>query len=175
MNWLRCPNATARPGPLARALTALLLAVMAGKEAIAAAPMRFERLGLDDGLSQQAVMAIAQDPAGFMWFGTEGGLDRFDGYTFQHPRQSSTSSGLPDEFVTDARFDATGRFWVATEGGAVVWRDSQDQEFHSVLADVPVAVARGLEHVRVIEFDRAGRLWMGTREGGLARFDPNDG
>jgi ligand-binding sensor domain-containing protein len=41
--------------------------------------MRFERLGLDDGLSQQAVSAIAQDVPGFMWFGTEGGLDRFDG------------------------------------------------------------------------------------------------
>jgi len=137
--------------------------------------MRFERLGLDDGLSQQTVKTVAQDPAGFMWFGTEDGLDRFDGYAFQHLRQSAVRSNLPDEFVTDVRFDVAGRLWVATDGGSVVWRDSPGREFHSVLAQVPQSRTPGLEHVRAICFDGAGRLWIATRDGGLARFDPNDG
>jgi ligand-binding sensor domain-containing protein len=46
--------------------------------------MVFARLGSDQGLSQGTVNAIAQDAQGFMWFGTEDGLDRFDGYELRH-------------------------------------------------------------------------------------------
>ena len=161
-----------------------LLVALAGSlgqgAAAAAPPMRFERLGLDDGLSQQAVLAIAQDSKGFMWFGTEDGLDRFDGYTFQHLRHWSRGSGdvpsgdsqeLPDGFVTDVQFDASGRLWVASDGGAVVWRDPLEREFHSILAGVSAVAGRGLEYVRVIHFDHAGRLWIGTRSAGIALFD----
>jgi diguanylate cyclase (GGDEF)-like protein len=146
------------------------------QEAGAVAPMRFERLGIDDGLSQQTVLAIAQDPTGFMWFGTEGGLDRFDGFSFQHLRRARAGSrGLTDVFVTDVQFDRTGRLWVATDGGAVAWRDPLEGEFHSILVGATELSTHGLEYVRVIRFDHDGRLWIGTREGGLALFDPKDG
>jgi diguanylate cyclase (GGDEF)-like protein len=138
--------------------------------------MRFERLGIDAGLSQQAVLAIAQDSTGFMWFGTEDGLDRFDGYSFQHLRQAHAGSrGLTDVFVTDVQFDRSGRLWVATDGGAVVWRDPLETEFHSILTGATEQSTHGLEYVRVIRFDHDGRLWIGTREGGVALFDPKDG
>lgn len=138
--------------------------------------MRFERLGLDDGLSQQTVLSIAQDSTGFMWFGTEDGLDRFDGYSFQQLRRARTDSrGLTDAFVTDVQFGAGGRMWVATDGGAVVWRDPLESEFHSIFAGMPEYSGRGLESVRVIRFDHTGRLWIGAREGGVARFDPKEG
>lgn len=42
-------------------------------------PARFERLGLEDGLSQNAVLAMLQDRHGFLWFGTQDGLNRYDG------------------------------------------------------------------------------------------------
>ena len=156
------------------ALLVLLLTLVGGggRGALATVPMRFERLGLDDGLSQQAVLAIIQDTQGFMWFGTEDGLDRFDGYAFQHLRQTRDLSGLPDAFVTDVQLDSLGRLWVGTDGGAVVWRDADGPEFHSILTGVAASSARGIEYVRVIHFDRSGRLWIGTREAGLARFDP---
>jgi ligand-binding sensor domain-containing protein len=156
---------------------AVLVLVTAGtfREATAAAPMRFERLGIDAGLSQQAVLAIAQDSTGFMWFGTEDGLDRFDGYSFQHLRQAYAGArGLTDVFVTDVQFDRSGRLWVATDGGAVVWRDPLEREFHSILAGASEQSIHGLEYVRVIRFDHDGRLWIGTREGGVALFDPKD-
>ena len=161
----------------AASLPALLL-IMTGlgcRETTAAVPMRFERLGLDDGLSQQAVLGVAQDAQGFMWFATEDGLDRFDGYSFQHVRQTHDSSGLPDAFVTDVQSDAAGRLWVGTDGGAVVWRDAHEQEFHSILAGVTEAAGRGLESIHVIHLDRLGRLWIGSREAGLGRFDPGSG
>ena len=80
---------------------ALLLAVMCGP-ANAAAPMRFERLGSDEGLSQQAVLAIGQDTLGFMWLGTEDGLNRFDGFAIQH---STESEGLFDRLISPFIFD----------------------------------------------------------------------
>ena len=173
---LQCWNATPSLAARAGSLLALLLIVTGhGCRATAAVPMRFERLGLDDGLSQQAVLGIAQDAQGFMWFGTEDGLDRYDGYSFQHLRQTHDFSGLPDAFITDVQADATGRLWVATDGGGVVWRGPGELEFHSILTGVPESAARGLESVHVIHLDHIGQLWIGSREAGLGRFDPHTG
>ncbi len=67
------------------AASLLLLALSpASGLAADARPMRFDRLSLDEGLSQSAVLAVHQDSKGFMWFGTENGLNRYDGYTFRH-------------------------------------------------------------------------------------------
>jgi diguanylate cyclase (GGDEF)-like protein len=174
---LLCWIATSGFKARAHASLALLLILIGGgsREVLGATPMRFERLGLDDGLSQQRVLAIAQDKQGFMWFGTEDGLDRFNGYSFQHLRQTRDASGLPDAFITDLRIDPAGRLWVATDGGAVLWRAPGEQHFHSILTGVADSTAKGLDCVRVIRFDRTGQLWIGSREAGLARLDPRTG
>jgi hypothetical protein len=44
--------------------------------------MRFERIALEEGLSENSVLAILQDQRGFMWFGTQDGLNKYDGYQF---------------------------------------------------------------------------------------------
>ena len=64
-------------------MSLLLLSVIAATTVRAAenTVMRFDRLTIDDGLSQSSVMAIAQDDAGFIWFATESGLDRYDGHS----------------------------------------------------------------------------------------------
>ena len=48
----------------------------------ASPPLRFTHLTTDNGLSQNRINAILQDRQGFMWFGTEDGLNRYDGNTF---------------------------------------------------------------------------------------------
>jgi Two component regulator propeller len=94
------------PGRRARAWTVLPLiatitaAVAAGARASPTQEMVFARLGSDDGLSQGTVNAIVQDAQGFMWFGTEDGLDRFDGYEIRHfsHRRDNTGS-LPNNWI----------------------------------------------------------------------------
>jgi len=46
------------------------------------AQLKFEHLGVAEGLSQSVVLCILQDSQGFMWFGTEDGLNKYDGYQF---------------------------------------------------------------------------------------------
>ena len=61
---------------VARAAVAALCLAFAGLVS-ATPPLAVQRYSLEDGLSQQSVISIVQDSAGFMWFGTEDGLNRF--------------------------------------------------------------------------------------------------
>jgi diguanylate cyclase (GGDEF)-like protein len=155
----------ARARTAARGVLVLLLAACA-QAAAAPLPIRFDRFDQESGLSQLAVNAIAQDAAGFLWLGTEEGLDRFDGYTFhpsRHDRLDKTS--LANNFIADLEAGADGSLWVATDGGGVVRRNPASGAYERIgLA--------GLRRVRALRLDRAGRLWIAGREGGLASFDP---
>src|SRR5882724_11592871 len=96
----------------------------------AASAMRFDRIGPDAGLPEQAINAIAQDPTGFLWVGTEDGLDRYDGLRFEHFTHERMKKGtLPSNFVADIRFDTSGHQWVATYDGGVVQRAPRSEEF----------------------------------------------
>src|SRR5262245_10752241 len=123
---------------LSASLAALgaLLAAMFGHPSEAAAPMRFEHFGVDDGLSQQAVLAIGQDARGFIWLGTEDGLNRFDGFTFQQSTSGAArEEGLSSVFVTAIETNAAGGLWIATDGRGVLTRDARNGEFTPLPAD----------------------------------------
>jgi len=69
--------------------------------ALATPPLSVQRYSLEEGLSQQAVNAVTQDAEGFMWFGTEDGLNRFDGYEFRQLRHDrADEQSLPNSFIT---------------------------------------------------------------------------
>jgi diguanylate cyclase (GGDEF)-like protein len=139
-------------------------------------PMRFENFGLDAGLSELAVNAIAQDSLGFLWVGTEDGLDRYDGYRFVHfTHDSASPDSVPENFIADLCFDASGSLWIATEGGGVAVRYAGHKAFHSLSTRVEPEEARKLENARVIRADRTGAVWIGTRDQGLAIFDTRTG
>ncbi|HEY4213570.1 MAG TPA: two-component regulator propeller domain-containing protein [Steroidobacteraceae bacterium] len=129
-------------------------------------PMRFERFGLDQGLSQQNITFIAQDPAGFLWFATEDGLNRYDGYGFEHVRHDrARADSLPSSWVGSVAFDNGGRLWVATDGGGVAWQDPNTGRFTAIASEY-------ISRARALYFDSAGILWIGTRESGVVSYDP---
>lgn len=153
------------------ALTSVLLLMCC--EAHSRTPMHFERLSITDGLSQQSANAIAQDASGFIWIGTEDGLNRYDGYSVHHVRRMrAREEGLPDNYIADAQRDAEGRVWVATDGGGLA---RQSDAAGIAFGAVPAAANKGLDHIRIIRFDAAGRLWIGARESGLAMLDVSRG
>src|SRR5258706_5958191 len=90
------PAAAPRVGLLAAMLVSILIAADAG-----ASNARFTRFSVEQGLSQNSVQAILQDHAGFLWFGTEEGLDLYDGYSFlvfKHDPKDPNS--LPDDLIS---------------------------------------------------------------------------
>ncbi len=156
----------------------LLLAVaVCGAPALAASEqMLFTRFGADDGLSQGSVTAIQQDAAGFVWIGTEDGLNRFDGYEVRHVvRDRKDPRSLPNNWVSAIARDARGYLYVATGGGGVVWRDAANGSFRPLTAADGRALLDPQGNVRTLRFDRAGRLWIGTRGNGLSVIDERGG
>ena len=169
----------AREGPGAKrnfllGLVALLFSVSAsGLEPTA---MRFDRLSMNEGLSQSAVMAIAQDQTGFMWFATESGLDRYDGSSFNNYRsERGVSDSLAADFVRDLDLADDGSLWVATDGGGVSrWRPDSDK-FTTYRNDPDNVASLAADRIRSVLADSRGFIWIGTRDSGLDRLEVTTG
>ena len=136
----------------------------------AGSSLRFRHLGIEDGLAQSTVQAIIQDPQGYMWFGTEDGLQRYDGYSFLTLRHDPTDPGsLSDNTVNALALDADGAMWVAT-GAGVDRLDPGTRHFTHFQNDPHDATSLASDGVSVIYLDREHRLWIGTNAG-LDLFD----
>jgi signal transduction histidine kinase/ligand-binding sensor domain-containing protein len=98
---------------------AALAVILACPAALARDPdPAFRRLGVEDGLSQGTITAILQDRKGFMWIGTQDGLNRFDGLgftVFRHNPMDTTS--LAGSWITALYEDGGGTLWVGTREG----------------------------------------------------------
>jgi len=80
--------------------------------------LRFEQVGPAAGLSQSTVHCVVQDDLGFLWIGTQDGLNRFDGYrmeVFRHNREDPGS--VSGSWITALHVDREGRLWVGTASG----------------------------------------------------------
>jgi signal transduction histidine kinase/ligand-binding sensor domain-containing protein len=104
----------------------------ATNRAYPAGPLRFQHLNSDMGLSSNNVNAIIQDHKGFMWFGTENGINRFDGFYirsyFQDPNDSASLSG---NGIFSFHIDKNKRLWVGTNSG-LSYYDEKRQQFKRV-------------------------------------------
>lgn len=138
--------------------------------------LSFERIGLEKGLSQSTVTSILQDRQGLMWFGTQDGLNRYDGYTFTvYRHRASDSSSLSDNNVLALCNGADGDIWVATENGGVNRYVYDQDKFIQYKHDPRDSNSIGGDVVRSLAFDNEGRVWMGIWRAGLDRFDPATG
>jgi len=151
------------------------LAALAGvvsMPASATPPLAVQRYSLEEGLSQQAVNVITQDAEGFMWFGTEDGLNRFDGYEFRQLRHDRANPNtLTNGWIASLVVTDDG-LWIATDGGGVVFRSARTGQL-----ETPAALrdAVDLQRVRGLSRDRLGRIWIASRDAGVAIFDPRNG
>lgn len=99
-------------------LFALCCLPFAASQGAPARTLRFEHLSVEQGLAQESVLAVAQDAEGFMWFGSQAGLSRFDGYRVTTYRNVvSDSRSLVNNWVRVLHVDHSGRLWIGTDGG----------------------------------------------------------
>lgn len=135
--------------------------------------IHFKRLSTNEGLSQSAVTAIAQDKEGFVWFGTQDGLNRYNGYEFQVFRHNSNDSmSISDNYVWCVVTARNGDVWVGTLQGGLNRYDRINGSFERFLhADDDSTSLPGNDVTCLFE-DSRGVLWIGTWGGGLAWLDP---
>ena len=113
-----------------RLASLVLCAVSLAAPALAALvrPIRFDRLSLEQGLSQSTVQDILQDRRGYIWLATEDGLNRYDGLSFKvYKHDPADPASLPSSFVWDVEEDADGNLWIATAGGLAKWERATDR------------------------------------------------
>lgn len=166
------PITRGKIGQLTRHAALAVLALFACMVAQATPPLSVQRYSLEEGLSQQGVLAITQDADGFMWFGTEDGLNRFDGYEFRQLRHDrSDPRSLPNGWVSSLVASDDG-LWMTTDGGGIVFRNARTGQLETppALRDVP-----DLQSARALSRDSLGRMWIALRNEGVAVFDPRTG
>lgn len=140
---------------------------------VAASPdIRFHQLSRQEGLSQSFVLTAAQDQQGFMWFGTQGGLNRFDGYEVKRFTRGEGASALPDNTIRDLLVDSEGRLWIGTENGGLSQYHFDSESFTTFNSQNSKLVTN---RIRVLYEDTAGQIWVGTDGAGLWRFFPETG
>ncbi len=135
--------------------------------------IRFSHLPRSRGLSQRRVTSILQDGQGFMWFGTQYGLNRYDGYQFKvFKHEPDDARSLAAVSVYALFLDHAGTMWVGS--GAILDKfDAQTETFthYNISSDPSPDVANT---IRNISEDSRGGLWLSTARG-LYRFDPTSG
>jgi ligand-binding sensor domain-containing protein/two-component sensor histidine kinase len=117
-----------------------------------------------DGLPSNRINKIVRDSRGYLWFCTQEGLSRFDGYGF---RNYGPLQGLPPRSVNDLLETRAGEYWLATNGGLVRFDpDSADHKFTVFLPDD----GEESQRITTVIENRVGGLWVGTYRG-LYRFE----
>lgn len=122
----------------------------------------FQHYTVDQGLPVPTVTALAQDGAGFIWVGTQGGLARFDGYRFKiFKPEPGNPAALPGNYISTLHTDTAGRLWLGTVAGGLARVEGE----HFIVYNKERGGLRGVS-VRAITNDGAGGIWVAT-EGGL--------
>ncbi len=123
----------------------------------------FRSIGLVDGMSSNTVNSIFQDSEGYIWLGTEDGLNKYDGSKFVTYRQSEDSTTLPSNTVVALFEDASANLWIGTNNGLARY-DRQSDTF----SRITTAAGGGVRDILQIDDET---LWLATENRGIQELD----
>ena len=125
----------------------------------------FRCFSVEDGLSSNSVRAIVQDKSGFLWFGSDDGLNRYDGVTIKLYRLNSQGA---NEYISSL-YDTGDKMWVGTDEGVYVY-DYVTESFtpFNVVTSRYVGIEATVSHITE---DRDGNLWFSTAGQGIFKYN----
>lgn len=128
--------------------------------------LHFRNLGTEHGLSNGAVHAILQDSRGFMWFGTNRGLNRWDGRSFRiFNYQPMNNTSIPGSRISALAETEDEMIWVGTYDSGLARYNPQLENFH-IYHHAQDDVGSILdENITVLFVDSRDVLWVGTKNG----------
>ena len=157
-------------------LLALLLLVpgLVGAQSPSPAELRFEHITVDQGLSHSDAMCLARDRDGFLWIGTNRGLNRYDGYQLRpYMLPINSANGQTGNRVKALLATPTSELWAGIEQAGLSYYDAAHDAFAPLAARLlppasrRVAQRLALSDVTALATDAQGRLWIGTQQAGL--------
>jgi signal transduction histidine kinase/ligand-binding sensor domain-containing protein/DNA-binding response OmpR family regulator len=147
----------------------LPICVLIYSRVFAADPYPVEYLGIEKGLSNNAVTCIYQDHNGFMWFGTYDGLNRYDGYSFKVYRNKfNDSNSLANNRVTSLSEDRQNNLWIGTSEGLRLYNGLSSNLLSAYF--VPFnekSIQKITAPISNLQTDGAGDMFIGTETSGL--------
>lgn len=171
---LRSPSVLI-PMILSSVVTVFVQTAFAQHKHYSTEPYYFSRISIERGLSQSSVYTITQDKQGFMWFGTQDGLNKFDGYTFSAIRASKQKSinirtSFPNGWLSAVMCDIYGNIWTGMNGGGLVYMNRPNGSILVLTTDtLSEAIHRhstlSSKFVTGLLSDAKGRIWIGTDKG----------
>jgi ligand-binding sensor domain-containing protein/signal transduction histidine kinase len=137
--------------------------------------IKFNKLTVEDGLSQNNINHIIQDQKGFIWFATNGGLNKFDGIDFtSFVYNSNDSNSISNNIINHLYEDENNKIWISTQNGLNVFdEDTETIIVHKNEINNPFSISHN--QITCTVQDNYGNYWIGTAGGGLNKFDPEKG
>ena len=147
--------------------------------------LSLQHFGIEQGMSSESVASIYQDRNGFLWFYTEKGLDKYDGYTFssyKYPLNSKLIGELLPGIIAE---DKQGYIWVASLNGGLEKFDPEKLTFKNYILDPSKPKTDYANSAYEVYIDRNDIMWVGTGNGfykfnkanetfGAFRYDSNN-
>lgn len=136
--------------------------------------IRFRHIGIKDGLSQSYPRCIMQDRNGYIWIGTEEGLNRYDGYNFKiYYHEPHNPNSISDSNIYRLHEEPPGIIWSSTRNGLNRF-DPVTGSFTRFYHDPENPQTPGGKYVSSFASTADGFTWVGTGNG-ISRFDPRNG
>lgn len=126
----------------------------------------FRSLEVEDGLSQNMVYTILQDKQGFMWFGTQDGLNRYDGHSFTvYKKDANNPKSIGNNGIFSLIQDDDETIWVGTSNGVYLYHPVLDS---FTLFDLKTADGESIDGiVRDIKKDKNNNIWLAVSGKGV--------
>ncbi|MDB2606351.1 ATP-binding protein [Zobellia sp.] len=125
-----------------------------------------EKIGIEKGLSSNYPTSLIEDSKGFIWIGSNNGLNRYDGYkpkVFKYdPKNSNTIS---ENWITSLLEDSNGNIWIGTEGGGLNLYDTTTGDITRFTHKKNDSTSISSNVVHRIYEDSKSRLWIATKNG----------
>lgn len=146
----------------------IMLFILSAHNEVPGQNISFGKYTTEDGLSNNRVFCIAQDHLGFLWFGTDNGLNRFDGYNFKVYRNDAENPySISDNSIRSLFVDKKGYIWIGTKSGGLNKYDPVTDRFYKWEIN---SVGFKENSITCIYTDSSGVIWFGTYKDGLFRF-----
>lgn len=121
----------------------------------------FSGYSIAEGLSQSVVTSVFQDSLGYIWFGTQNGLNKFNGYTFEvFTYKPHDTTSIPNNWIYGITEDRNGNLWIGTKGGLCRY-DRKNNRFGRIRYTTPYSIDI-TEYVYDVKCARNGNILINT-------------